>query len=127
MEQNKQNTNQVTEHLNDISKALAAIYSGVFFIDLQADTYQIVHATPIITRMLSGIPSAQRAIHLAIQRTVSQNELLDMISFVNLTTLPARMEREKLLSTEYEGTISGWVRGSFIEVKRDEEGKLGSF
>lgn len=35
MKQKMQNTNQTSEHLNDISKALAAIYSGVFFIDLR--------------------------------------------------------------------------------------------
>lgn len=124
MEQKKQNTNQTTEHLNDISQALAAIYSGVFFIDLRTDTYQIINAPSFIVEMLAGITSAQQAIYLAVQKTVSQNELLDMISFVNLTTLPSRMQGERFLNTEYKGTLSGWVRGSFIEVKQDEEGKL---
>lgn len=34
------------------------------------------------------------------------------------------MESEKCLNIDYRGTISGWVRGSFIEAERDSMGKL---
>ena len=74
--------------------------------------------------MLNGLVSAQQAMNLAIQKTVSQEEVLDVITFVNLNTLSRRMESEKCLNIDYKGTISGWVRGSFIEVERDSAGRL---
>lgn len=42
----------------------------------------------------------------AIQRTVYADEIVDMLSFVNLSNLGARMSHEKVLNTEYRGVIS---------------------
>lgn len=107
-----------------ISKALSSIYTGVFSINLLSDSYEIISAPESIIAMLSGIESAQRAMNYAIQNTVSKEELLDVVTFVNLTTLSVRMQSEKCLNIDYKGTISGWVRGSFIEVERDREGRV---
>ena len=109
---------------NAISQALSSIYTGVFFIDLINDSFQIVRSPEAITTMLENFESAQRAINCAIQITVAQDELIDMLTFVNLQTLSKRMEFEKCLNMDYKGMISGWVRGSFIEVKRNEAGKV---
>ena len=113
-----------TEKMNIVSQALASIYTGVFSINLVNDTYDIISLPPFIISMLDGITSAQKAINCAIQNTVSRDELLDVLSFVNLFHLPKRMESEKCLNIDYRGTISGWVRGSFIEAERDSMGKL---
>lgn len=47
-----------------------------------------------------------------------------MLDFIDLDTLPKRMKTECFLNREYMGTLSGWVRGSFIEVERDENKTL---
>lgn len=107
-----------------VSRALASIYTGVFCIDLVNDRYEIISAPKVIFSMLNGLVSAQQAMNLAIQKKVSQEEVLDVITFVNLNTLSRRMESEKCLNIDYKGTISGWVRGSFIEVERDSAGRL---
>ena len=110
--------------MNAVSRALASIYTGVFSIDLTNDRYEIIRSSETIRLMLAKIPSAQQAINFAIQNTVSQDELLEVLTFVNLLTLSKRMETEKCLNIDYKGTISGWVRGSFIEVERDDEEQL---
>lgn len=124
MEQKNAPIRTTTEKIDEVSRALAAIYSGVFSIDLIQDSYYTISAPDSVARLLDGISSAQLAINIAIQKTVSEDEVLDMISFVNLDTLPSRMKNERFLNTEYKGTLSGWVRGSFIEVARDEQGTL---
>lgn len=124
MEQDKMEQRRKTENTDIVSQALLAIYSGVFCIDLAEDTYSIVHAPMEISVMLRKISSAQQAINLAIQKTVLEGEIVDMLSFVNLKTLPERMESMRCLSTEYQGMLSGWVRGSFIETERDADGSL---
>ena len=124
MGRDKMEQSRKTENAGTVSQALLAIYSGVFCIDLAEDTYSIVHAPVEISAMLRKVSSAQQAINLAIQKTVSEGEIVDMLSFVNLKTLPERMESMRCLSTEYLGILSGWVRGSFIETERDADGSL---
>lgn len=113
-----------SEEMDGILSALASIYSGTFLINLKNDSYSQVRATKAIVSMLEGITSAQQALNLAIHKTVFADEIKEMLIFVNLSTLPKRMEKEKTLDTEYKGKLSGWVRGSFIEVERDENGTL---
>lgn len=124
MGRDKMEKSRKTENAGTVSQALLAIYSGVFCIDLTEDTYSIVHAPMEISAMLRKVSSAQQAINLAIQKTVSEGEIVDMLSFVNLKTLPERMESMRCLSTEYQGILSGWVRGSFIETEREADGSL---
>lgn len=107
-----------------VSRALSSIYTGVFSIDLSGDSYEIIQSPEPVASMLKGVESAQKAINDAIQNTVSREEVLDVLTFVNLRTLPERMKAEKYLNIDYKGMISGWVRGSFIEVKRDEKGNV---
>ena len=110
--------------IDDISRALASIYTGIFLIDLVHDNYVIIKSSKEIASMLEQIGSAQQAINVAIQRTVFPDELSDVQAFMNLASLPERMKTEKCLNIDYEGMVSGWVKGSFIEMKRDNTGKL---
>ena len=113
-----------TEEIDEVLSALASIYSGTFLINLKNDSYSKVQATKTVVDMLEGSASAQQAINMAIHKTVSPDEINEMLVFVNLSTLSDRMEKEKTLDKEYKGLLSGWVRGSFIEVERDENGAL---
>ena len=113
-----------TGEIDRVLSALASIYTGTFLINLKNDTYSKVSATDSIVNLLEGNTSAQEAINLAIRKTVFHDEIIEMLTFVNLSTLPKRMEKEKSLDTEYKGMLSGWIRGSFIEVEREEDGTL---
>lgn len=108
---------------NAIFQALSSLYTGIVFIDLKKDRYSIIRSQKVITSLIEGIDSARQALNYAVQKTVS-DDLLDMLAFVNLKTISSRMKKEKTLSTEYRGNQFGWVRASFIEVKRDEQGEL---
>lgn len=41
--------------------------------------------------------------------------------FINLHTLPERMEGEKYISGDFIGTTLGWFQASFIAIRQDEE------
>ena len=107
-----------------VSRALSSIYTGVFYIDLLQDRYTIINSPEAVCSMLTDIESAQRAIYHAMQNTVSKDDIFNVLTFVNLKTLPIRMRETKYLHIEYKGMISGWVRGSFIEVERDDDGNV---
>ena len=110
--------------MDGILSALASIYTGAFLINLKDDTYSYVRTTELVRTILNGIKSAQQAINTAIQKMVSPDELKEMLVFIDLSTLPERMKKEKILDIEYKGLVSGWVRGNFIEVECDENGIL---
>lgn len=124
MKEDNCNTSQSRTEFDAVSRTLSSIYTGVFLIDLMQDTYSMIKATQNVEKIIDGIVSAQEALNTAIKQTVFQNEMIDMLAFVNLATLPSRMSRTNILNTDYRGIVSGWVRGSFMEVKRDETGNL---
>ena len=107
-----------------ISNALLAAYTGVFYIDLVNDTFIPAKRQDQVYNMIKEIHSAQEAIITAIKRTVQPEYLDKMLCFVDLATLSDRMKTGHCIDREYKGVISGWVRGSFIEVERDSQGSL---
>ena len=119
--------NQMKQEIKEIDemvfRSLSSIYTGEFLIDLEKDRYKIIHSPERVCLLLGKIASAQQAIHRAVQNTVAEEDRADMFSFVDLCTLPGRMV-SKSLNIEYKGTISGWVRGSFIEAERSSDGTL---
>ncbi len=112
------------EGLNATTVALSDIYTGVFLINLVTDTFVPIKAEDEITKILDGYSSAQQAISIAIKKTANVKNQQDMLKFVDLNTLPQRMDSQRYLSKEYRGVYSGWVRGNFVEVSRDDRGIL---
>lgn len=53
-----------------------------------------------------------------------QKHINKMLEFTDLSTLDERMGKNEYISTEYKGKKVGWCRARFIEVDRDENGKL---
>lgn len=107
-----------------VSRALANIYTGVFSIDLVSDRYVLIKSQKEVMKLIADIVSAREAIRIAIENTAASENLEEMLDFIDLDTLPKRMKTECFLNREYMGTLSGWVRGSFIEVERGENKTL---
>lgn len=107
-----------------VSRALANIYTGVFSIDLVSDRYVLIKSQKEVMKLIADIVSAREAIRIAIENTAASENIEEMLDFIDLDTLPKRMKTECFLNREYMGTLSGWVRGSFIEVERDENKTL---
>lgn len=107
-----------------ISRSLLAAYTGVFYIDLVNDSYIPAKRQGEVYQIIKEIGSAQEAISTAIKKTVQPEYLEKVLRFVDLRTLSERMKSGHCIDREYKGVISGWVRGSFIEVERDPMGNL---
>ena len=123
LESEKSHRDKIGE-LNATTVALSDIYTGVFLINLVTDTYEPIKAEDEVSKILEGYASSQQAISTAIKKTANVQNQHDMLDFVDLNTLPQRMDSQRYLSKEYIGIFSGWVRGSFIEVSRDDRGIL---
>lgn len=109
---------------NRISSALLAAYTGVFLIDLVQDCYIPAKRADKVFHLIKEIDSAKEAMETAMRKTVQAEYLEKMLAFTNLDTLSDRMQKEHCIDQEYKGIISGWVRGSFIEVERNSDGTV---
>lgn len=89
------------EELNATTVALSDIYTGVFLINLVTDTFVPIKAEDAVTKILDGYSSAQQAISIAIRKTTNVKNQQDMLKFVDLNTLPQRMDSQRYLSKEY--------------------------
>lgn len=123
IEAQNQKKQELTE-LNAISNALSDIYTGVFFIDLIKDEFMTLKAQDRIISLFQKNPSASEAIKYAMEKTVVSSNLKEMLEYVDLSTLAERMGKERYLNKEYKGKFSGWIRGSFIEVMRNQNGNV---
>ena len=103
------------------STALSAAYVGIFLIDLTKDQYTPIKVNDKIQAILENIPSAQEALVSAMYNTVFEEQKEQMLAFVDLETLPLRMATRRNIDMAYKGVLSGWIRGSFIEVERDSK------
>ncbi len=112
------------EVLRDMTIALSDIYTGVFSIHLETDTFVPVKVEESLNELLNGCASAQQAMFALMKKDVCQKDKLDMLEFVDLSTLSKRMGSQKCLSKEFKDILSGWVRAEFIEVSNDKNGKL---
>lgn len=107
-----------------VSKALSDVFTGVALIDLTDDSYTLIKARDKAEELISGISSAQDALLFAAKNTVEPEYIQTMTEFLDLRTLPQRMATEHYIGRDYADSDLGWVRGSFIEAARDENGRL---
>lgn len=70
MKQTELGKEKKAAEITAVSKALSSIYTGVFFIDLLKDSYDIISSPSPIISMLTEIESAQQAINYAIAKYV---------------------------------------------------------
>lgn len=104
--------------------SLANIYIFMYYIHMHDDCYDEIKDFTLVKDLTEGIDSASGALKKVFEtRTVPKHTGM-MLEFTDLSTLDERMGKNKYISTEYKGKKIGWCRARFIEVDRDENGKL---
>lgn len=104
--------------------SLANIYIFMYYIHIHDDSYETIKDYTLINKTVGDIKSAQDALRkIFSERTVSKHTNM-MIEFADLSTLDERMGKNEYISIEYKGKKIDWCRARFIEVDRDENGKL---
>lgn len=104
--------------------SLANIYVFMYYIHLHSDTYDEIKKIPIVTEAVGDTKSASEALKIVYSNFSLAKYVNTMLEFTDLSTLDERMGDNKYISTEYKGKRKGWCRARFIEVDRDESGKL---
>ena len=104
--------------------SLANIYVFMYYIHMDTDEYDEIKRMPIIAETVGDTKSASEALRMIYTKFSVAKYFGMMLDFTNLSTLDDRMKQNKYISTEYKEKRRGWCRARFIEVDRDENGKL---
>ena len=104
--------------------SLANIYVFMYYIHIKNDKYDEIKKYSPVSEIVGDTKSASEAIKAIFTNFTETNYTNMMLDFTELSTLDERMGTSKYISTEYKGKTKGWCRARFIEVERDENGKL---
>ena len=114
------------EHKDRVTRAITSLYQCVYVVDLKNDTYEVVQRDPFVSDVVRDEDNLATNIERAVFALVETKDKLQMLEFLDLKTLPARLNQQSLIFAECQGKLHGRVQLSFILVERDEEGRPAS-
>ncbi|SHM99346.1 hypothetical protein SAMN05720472_2892 [Fibrobacter sp. UWR3] len=114
------------EHKDRVTRAITSLYQCVYVVDLKNDTYEVVQRDPFVSDVVRDEDNLATNIERAVFALVETKDKLQMLEFLDLKTLPARLDQQSLIFAECQGKLHGRVQLSFILVERDEEGRPAS-
>ncbi len=114
------------EHKDRVTRAITSLYQCVYVVDLKNDTYEVVQRDPFVSDVVRDEDNLATNIERAVFALVEAEDKLQMLEFLDLKTLPARLDQQSLIFAECQGKLHGRVQLSFILVERDEEGRPAS-
>ncbi len=106
--------------------SIANIYMTAHEIDIPSDTFTEIRSDKEYVHDIVGETTehAQDTL-LKIMGTIADESCAaDLIRFVDLSTLDARMRKNDTITIEYRNKDKLWRRGRFLVSKRDERGRL---
>lgn len=123
----KDHLTETIKEQNDLlsmTESLRSIYNAVATINLKEDTTRIM----ILDKAYDGVLSTKMPWYtiarLYVERLIKPQYCDSFMEFMNLDTLNERIGTKRFISTEYEDTVVGWIRGFMIPSARDEEGNV---
>ncbi len=119
---------QTRQHEKGMYKAyqtLSRVYLTMHRIDLLGDTFQEIKSFDAIRN--AQIPKSGRYeanVRPVMEIACTPPFLEDMLRFMDIHTLPARMQGRSSIFYEFQGNFSGWCKANFIREDEDENGNL---
>jgi len=105
--------------------AIGNIYYSMHIINLKEDTVQEVNSSGILkekVKIVGITPNASKLMKDIVKAMIVEDQIENALAFTDLSTLAERMKTEKTFFDEFQTKYSGWLRGRFIVIDRDEEG-----
>ncbi len=115
LEREKKNT--------EIISAISSIYWAIYVIDLQKDTYEEVNGGNVLSLLVGKNGRASELMKIGLENIIAKEEQSVMREFLNLQTLPRRMEKETTIVRDYRTRSGHWHMGRFIVKSRDARGQ----
>lgn len=109
-----------------VTRAVTSLYQCVYVVDLKHNTYEVVQRDRFVSDVVRDEDNLATNIERGVFALVENEDKQKMLEFLDLKTLPARLEKESMIYRECMGKLHGRVQLSFILVEKDEDGKPSS-
>lgn len=114
------------EHKDRVTRAVTSLYQCVYVINLKNMSYEVVQRDRFVSDVIHDEDNLATNIERGVFALVENVDKHQMLEFLNLNTLAARLDKESMIYRECQGKLHGRCQLSFILVERDEEGKPSS-
>ena len=111
------------EHKDRVTRAITSLYQCVYVINLKNMSYEVVQRDRFVSDVIHDEDNLAANIERGVFALVENVDKHQMLEFLNLNTLAARLEKESMIYRECQGKLHGRCQLSFILVERDEQGK----
>lgn len=103
--------------------ALSNVYFGLYYIDLEKNTFQELFSEDRIHHSLGKKGDAREALKHMTRELAGDAYQPVMLAFTDFDTIDARLKDKPIMVQEYAARSGGWVQCSFIPVARDQNGR----
>ncbi|MGN0981989.1 MAG: response regulator [Candidatus Limivicinus sp.] len=103
--------------------AMSNVYFGLYYIDLEKNTFQELAAQDNFHHTLGEKGDARNALRHITDVLVAADHRPFMRAFTEFETINARLGDKPIIIQEFMAKNGGWTRCSFFPVERDAEGK----
>lgn len=110
------------ERKTRIGRAVTSLYQCVYVVDLKKNTYEVVQRDNFVSDVVRDEDDLETNIERGVFALVENEDKQKILDFLNIKTLPARLEKQSMVYEECMGRLHGRVQLSFILVERDAEG-----
>ncbi|MGN0743276.1 MAG: response regulator [Candidatus Fimadaptatus sp.] len=103
--------------------AISNVYSGLYYIDLDRNTFQELISLDRIHHTLGEKGNAREALRHMTRELAGDAYQALMLKFTDFDTIGERLGDKPIIIQEYAARSGGWTRCSFIPVERDADGR----
>ena len=111
------------EHKDRVTRAVTSLYQCVYVINLKNMSYEVVQRDRFVSDVVHDDGNLALNIERGVFALVESEDKQQILEFLDLRTLPERLEKESMIYQECMGKLHGRVQLSFILVEKDEEGR----
>ncbi|MDO4482295.1 MAG: hypothetical protein Q4C14_06170 [Bacillota bacterium] len=103
--------------------AMSSVYFGLYYIDLEKNTFQELFSRDKIHHTLGEKGNAREALNQLANELVKDAYLPAMLQFTDYDTLDERIGKKSIIVQEYAAKTGGWTQCTFIPVERAKNGR----
>lgn len=112
---------EIEQKYRDLTIATSQIYQDIYRIDLQNDLIEKLTSVGSSYKKAGKKESAGKTLAMLCEHSVTKEHREQMCAFLDLTTLPERLESSQYLVQEFQNEKGIWLRAAFLARKREKK------
>ncbi len=108
----------------EVIQALSTIYSTIIRMEIDTHDYEVLNSVELMGKIAGVVGNFDRVKENVVNGFMAPEFRESMDEFLELDTLPERMEELNTVMAEYRDPAGNWFESRFIKKKTDEDGRV---